>query len=58
MAFLFNSKTTYDAMHQLLNDVTEDERNRLTESWKDNKIQELSFIGIVVRLSLRYILTL
>jgi hypothetical protein len=49
MAFLFNSKTTYDAMHQLLNDVTEDERNRLTESWKENKIQELSFIGIVVR---------
>jgi hypothetical protein len=56
MAFLFASKTTYDGMYELLNDVSEDERNLMTERWKDNKIQELNFVGIVVCLLISGIL--
>ena len=49
MAFLVKSRTTYDAIHQLLNDVSSAERDRLTERWKSNKVEELNFVGIVVR---------
>ena len=48
MAFIFKSRTTHDAMVELLNAENEDEQDRLTEKWKDNKIEELNFVGIVV----------
>lgn len=48
MASIFYSHTTYDSMFQLLNDDDDDEQDRLTERWKNNKIEELNFVGIVV----------
>ena len=35
----------------MLNTDDDEERDRLTEKWKDNKLQELNFIGIVVSLN-------
>ena len=48
MTSLFKNTTTYDPIYCLLNEEKEDKRNELTQRWKDNKIQELNFIGIVV----------
>lgn len=39
---------TYDPLLLLLNHHDKKERDRLTEKWKDNKLQELSFVGVVV----------
>ncbi|WYZ46083.1 hypothetical protein EsH8_IX_000308 [Colletotrichum jinshuiense] len=38
---------TYDPLLLLLNHEEKSERDRLTERWKDNKLQELNFIGVV-----------
>lgn len=48
MSSLFKSTTTYDPIFALLNGNTEDERDRLTEKWRDHKLEELNFVGIVV----------
>lgn len=48
MSSLFSSSTTYGPIYRLLNTHDEKERDRLTERWKDNKLQELNFVGIVV----------
>jgi hypothetical protein len=40
--------TTYDPLEILLNTEDEDERNELTKRWRDNKLSELSFVGVVV----------
>ena len=40
---------SYDPLFLLLNHSDVDERDRLTEKWKDNKLQENGFIGVVVR---------
>lgn len=48
MASLFKSTTTYDPIFALLNGDTTEERNRLTEKWRDHKLEELNFVGIVV----------
>jgi hypothetical protein len=49
MTSLFKSKTTFDPIYSLLNADEDKERDELTKRWKDNKLQELSFVGIVVR---------
>jgi hypothetical protein len=49
MASLFKNITTYDLIFFLLNADGEEERDELTLRWKDNKLQELNFLGIVVR---------
>ena len=41
-------------MEELLNEEDEKEQDRLTEIWKSNKIEELNFVGIVVRAALHY----
>lgn len=47
---LFSPPTlTYDPLLFLLNHDDKSERDRLTEKWKDNKLQELNFVGVVVR---------
>jgi len=51
MASLFKSSTTHDPIKRLLNAESMDERDRLTEEWRDRKLQELNFIGVVVSLS-------
>lgn len=48
MSSLFKSHTTYDPIFALLNADRKEERDQLTESWRDHKLQELNFIGIVV----------
>jgi hypothetical protein len=48
MSALLKSKTTYDPIYYLLNAEDDKERDELTQRWKDNKLQELSFVGIVV----------
>lgn len=48
MASLFKSTTTSDPIWHLLNAETEEESDKLTLKWKDNKLEELNFIGIVV----------
>ncbi|KAK2052597.1 hypothetical protein LY76DRAFT_598480 [Colletotrichum caudatum] len=48
---LFSPPTlTYDPLVLLLNHDEESERDRLTEKWKDNKLQELNFVGVVAAL--------
>ncbi|KAF4555023.1 Hypothetical protein D9617_3g020920 [Elsinoe fawcettii] len=47
MASLFRSTTTYDPIFALLNADTRKERDKLTENWRDHKLSELNFIGIV-----------
>lgn len=48
MASLFKSTTTYDPIFALLNAETLEERDFLTGKWRDHKLEELNFIGIVV----------
>lgn len=40
--------STYDPIEILLNTSDPHERDRLTERWRDNRLSELSFIGVVV----------
>ncbi|OHE95194.1 hypothetical protein CORC01_09581 [Colletotrichum orchidophilum] len=48
---LFSPPTlTYDPLLLLLNHEDKSERNKLTEKWKDNKLQELNFVGVVAAL--------
>jgi len=42
--------TTWEPIVLLLNERDKDYRNELTAQWRDNKLQELSFVGVVVRL--------
>lgn len=55
MASLFKSTTTYDPIFALLNADTTEEQDNLTEKWRDHKLAELNFIGIVVS---RYLIVL
>jgi hypothetical protein len=48
MTSLFKSTTTYDPIKALLNAPTEEERDELTEKWRNSKLEELNFVGIVV----------
>lgn len=48
MASLFKQTTTYDPIYSLLNAESEERRDELTERWKDNKLEELNFLGVVV----------
>ena len=41
--------STHDPIEILLNTEDPDERDRLTEQWRDNRLNELSFVGVVVR---------
>jgi hypothetical protein len=43
--------STYDPIETLLNTEDPEERDRLTERWRDNRLAELSFIGVVVSAS-------
>ncbi|OCL07628.1 hypothetical protein AOQ84DRAFT_319671 [Glonium stellatum] len=42
--------TTYGPIEMLLNAEDREERDRLTEKWRDNKLSELNFVGIVAAL--------
>ena len=48
MSTLFSSSTTFDAIYHLLNAEDEVEKDRLTERWRNSKLEELNFMGIVV----------
>ncbi|KAF1991253.1 hypothetical protein K402DRAFT_173952 [Aulographum hederae CBS 113979] len=39
--------TTYEPLVLLLNTPDVEKRNKLTEQWRDNKLSELNFVGIV-----------
>jgi hypothetical protein len=41
--------STYDPVEILINTQDIRERDHLTEIWRDNKLSELSFVGVVVR---------
>ena len=41
--------STYEPIEILLNAEDGEERDRLTEKWRDNRLSELSFVGVVVR---------
>lgn len=41
--------TAYDGIDLMLNCENEEERDDLTQKWRDHKLQELNFIGTVVR---------
>ncbi|KAH6655379.1 hypothetical protein BKA67DRAFT_657324 [Truncatella angustata] len=41
------SQTTHSTLSALLNEDDAQERDRLTEKWRDHKLQELNFIGVV-----------
>jgi hypothetical protein len=43
--------STYDPIEILLNSSDTEERDALTIKWRDNKLSELSFVGVVVRRS-------
>jgi hypothetical protein len=40
--------STYEPIEILLNTRDPHERDRLTERWRDNRLSELSFVGVVV----------
>jgi hypothetical protein len=40
--------STYDPIKILLNEEDASKRDELTTAWKDNKLSELSFVGVVV----------
>jgi hypothetical protein len=40
--------STYDPIEILLNTEDEEKRDELTRQWRDNKLSELSFVGVVV----------
>jgi hypothetical protein len=40
--------TTYDPLEIILNTEDQDERDDLTVRWRDNKLSELNFVGVVV----------
>jgi hypothetical protein len=40
--------TTYDPLEILLNTEDKDEQDDLTVRWRDNKLSELNFVGVVV----------
>lgn len=42
--------STYDPIEIILNTDDEEEMDRLTERWKETRVNELNFIGIVVSL--------
>jgi hypothetical protein len=42
--------TTYDPLEILLNTEDEEEQDELTTLWRDNKLSELNFVGVVVSL--------
>jgi hypothetical protein len=41
------SRTTYDTIAYLLMAETEQERDELTKQWRDHKLEELNFVGVV-----------
>jgi hypothetical protein len=41
--------TTYATIMILLNSTDAEEQDNLTTQWRDHKLNELSFIGVVVR---------
>jgi hypothetical protein len=41
--------STYDPIEILLNTDDQRERDDLVEIWRDNKLSELNFVGVVVR---------
>jgi hypothetical protein len=43
--------STYDPIETLLNTEDPEERDRLTERWRDNRLAELSFVGVVVSIA-------
>ena len=43
--------STYDPIEMLLNAEDPEERDELTERWRDNRLAELSFVGVVVSTS-------
>ncbi len=45
---MIGSASTYEPIYSLLNADDDKTRDELTQRWKDNKLQELSFVGIVV----------
>ncbi|CAG5162110.1 uncharacterized protein ALTATR162_LOCUS6161 [Alternaria atra] len=42
--------TTYDPLEIILNTEDQDERDDLTVRWRDNKLSELNFVGVVAAL--------
>lgn len=42
--------STHDPIEILLNTEDPEERDRLTENWRDNRLNELSFVGVVAAL--------
>jgi len=48
---MFSPKSmSFDAITVLLNSPERDERDRLTERWRDHKLSELNFVGVVAAL--------
>ena len=41
--------STYDPIEIMLNEEDPKEKDRLTEVWRDNRLAELNFVGVVVR---------
>ena len=48
MSSFLRSKTADGPIYKLLNAEEDKERDELTQRWKQNKLQELNFVGIVV----------
>jgi hypothetical protein len=45
-----SGSTAYDGITLMLNCEDDAERDELTRKWRDHKLQELNFVGTVVRL--------
>lgn len=40
--------STYDPIKIILNTEDEEEKDELTRKWRDNRLSELNFVGVVV----------
>lgn len=41
--------TAYEALYIMLNAEDEQEQDELTKNWRDHKLEELNFVGTLVR---------
>lgn len=48
-SFLGETSTSADTIIQMLNEDDQSQKDEMTKNWRDHKLQELNFVGTLVR---------
>jgi hypothetical protein len=48
-SFLGETSTSADTIIQMLNEDDQTQKDEMTKNWRDHKLQELNFVGTLVR---------